>query len=108
MSSNAGKGGVKTSQCTPARLLPSRRQTPICHSTREMITGVERGTAWLLAGVATRQGPSSTARAQAMIETRGVGAVVHEEVRSILTRGSYVCPAPATEARRPAILTGSI
>jgi transposase len=52
-----------------------RFSTPPQYIAAEKITGVERGTAWLLGRVANRLGPHSTAWAQAMIEARGIEGV---------------------------------
>jgi transposase len=54
---------------------PGRFSTPSQYIAAEKITGVERGTAWLLGRVANRLGPHSTAWAQAMIEARGIEGV---------------------------------
>jgi transposase len=54
---------------------PGRFSTPSQYIAAEKITGVERGTAWLLGRVANRLGPQSTAWAQAMIEARGIEGV---------------------------------
>ncbi len=54
---------------------PGRFSTPHQYIAAEKITGVERGTAWLLGRVTNRLGPQSTAWAQAMIEARGVEGV---------------------------------
>jgi transposase len=54
---------------------PGRFSTPSQYIAAEKITGVERGTAWLLSRVANRLGPHSTAWAQAMIEARGIEGV---------------------------------
>jgi transposase len=54
---------------------PGRFSTPPQYIAAEKITGVERGTAWLLGRVANRLGPHSTAWAQAMIEARGIEGV---------------------------------
>ena len=54
---------------------PGRFSTPPQYIAAEKITGVERGTAWLLSRVANRLGPHSTAWAQAMIEARGIEGV---------------------------------
>ena len=58
-----------------ARQEPGRFSTPPQYIAAEKITGVERGTAWLLGRVANRLGPQSTAWAQAMIEARGIEGV---------------------------------
>src|SRR5271166_1890916 len=58
-----------------ARQERGRFSTPHQYIAAEKITGVERGTAWLLGRVANRLGPHSTAWAQAMIEARGVEGV---------------------------------
>jgi transposase len=60
---------------THARQEPGRFSTPPQYIAAEKITGVERGTAWLLGRVANRLGPHSTAWAQAMIEARGIEGV---------------------------------
>jgi transposase len=52
-----------------------RFSTPSQYIAAEKITGVERGTAWLLDRITNRLGPQSTAWAQAMIEARGVEGV---------------------------------
>jgi transposase len=54
---------------------PGRFSTPPQYIAAEKITGVERGTAWLLSRVANRLGPHSTTWAQAMIEARGIEGV---------------------------------
>jgi transposase len=54
---------------------PGRFSTPPQYIAAEKITGVERGTTWLLSRVANRLGPRSTAWAQAMIEARGIEGV---------------------------------
>ena len=58
-----------------ARQERGRFSTPPQYIAAEKITGVERGTAWLLGRVANRLGPHSTAWAQAMIEARGIEGV---------------------------------
>jgi transposase len=54
---------------------PGRFSTPHQYIAAEKISGVERGTAWLLGRVTNRLGPHSTAWAQAMIEARGIEGV---------------------------------
>ena len=58
-----------------ARQERGRFSTPPQYIAAEKITGVERGTVWLLGRVANRLGPHSTAWAQAMIEARGIEGV---------------------------------
>jgi transposase len=77
-----------------ARQERGRFSTPPQYIAAEKITGVERGTAWLLGRVANRLGPQSTAWAQAMIEARGVeGVRVLQGLLSLAGRH----PAPAIE-----------
>ncbi len=54
---------------------PGRFSTPPQYIASEKISGVERGTAWLMGKVASRLGPQSAAWAAAMIEARGVEGV---------------------------------
>jgi transposase len=54
---------------------PGRFSTPREYIVAEKISGVERGTAWLLGKVTNRLGPHSTRWAEAMIQVRGVEGV---------------------------------
>jgi len=54
---------------------PGRFSTPPRYIASEKISGVERGTAWLMGKVTTHLGPHSAAWAAAMIQARGVEGV---------------------------------
>jgi hypothetical protein len=54
---------------------PGRFSTPPQYIASEKISGVERGTAWLMGRVTTHLGPHSAAWAAAMIQARGVEGV---------------------------------
>jgi transposase len=54
---------------------PGRFSTPKQFIASEKISGVERGTGWLLGRVTSRIGPRSTTWAEAVIQTRGVESV---------------------------------
>ena len=54
---------------------PGRFSTPQQFIASQKISGVERGTAWLLAKVSGRIGPRGTTWAEAVIQTRGVESV---------------------------------
>ncbi len=79
-----------------ARQEPGRFSTPHQYIAAEKITGVERGTAWLLGRVTNRLGPHSTAWAQAMIEARGIEGV--RVLQGLLSLAGRHLPAAVEQA----------
>jgi transposase len=68
---------------------PGRFSTPPQYIASEKISGVERGTAWLMGKVTTHIGPHSAAWAAAMIQARGVeGVRVLQGLLSLASRYS--------------------